>query len=331
MRTVVVGVHEQSQVAEARREAASLAGKAAFNPTDAGRVALVATEAATNMIRHGGGGDLLVSLNDDDAVEILALDKGPGIGDLERSLRDGYSTAGGAGTGLGAIRRLSSEFEVYSLPGRGAAVLARVRRGNRTPPPVSIQYGGLAAPMGGERVCGDAWSIAPSRDGGAVVMVADGLGHGPQAAEASAQAVRTFRTHAHLPEVDLMDCLHGALRATRGAAVAVATLAPGPREVRFAGVGNIAGLIYSNGQARQMISHPGTVGHTLHKPKLFTYAWSVGAVVLFYSDGINTHLSFEGYPRLAERDPSLIAGVFFRDFNRGHDDATVVAVRERRA
>ena len=70
-------------------------------------------------------------------VEILALDKGPGIRDLERSLRDGYSTAGGAGTGLGAISRLSSEFDVYSPPGKGTALLARIWPGEpHSPPPV---------------------------------------------------------------------------------------------------------------------------------------------------------------------------------------------------
>ena len=155
--------------------------------------------------------------------------------DLERSLRDGYSTAGGAGTGLGAIRRLSSDFEVYSPPGRGTALLARLWPGSRKPAPLIVQYGGVAVPMRGERICGDAWSVALSADGGAVVMVADGLGHGPQAAEASAEAVRVFRQHAHLPDADLMDYLHGALRPTRGAAVAVARLVPGAREVRFAG------------------------------------------------------------------------------------------------
>ncbi len=331
MKTLGVAVHDQSQVAEARREAARLAAEVPFNETDTGRAALVATEAATNLIRHAGGGDVLISMRCEEpaAIEILALDKGPGIADLERGLRDGYSTAGGPGTGLGAMLRLSSEFRVYSPPGRGAAVLSRIWPGNRRPPARLVEFGGVAVPMRGERVCGDAWSVEPLPGGGLTVMVADGLGHGPQAAEASAEAVRVFREHARLADADLIDYLDRALRPTRGAAIAIARLLPGAREVRFAGVGNIGGMIHGERGSRQMISHAGTVGHSVRKVHQFTYPWPPGAVVLLYSDGINSHLSFEGYPGLAASDPSLMAGLFFRDFNRGRDDATVVALRER--
>ncbi len=333
MRTFGVAVHDQSQVAEARREAGRLAAEVRFNETDAGRAALVATEAATNLLRHAGGGEVLISSAGEgaEAMEILALDKGPGIGDLERSLRDGYSTAGGAGTGLGAIQRLASEFQVYSPRGRGTALLARIWPGNVRPPPAPIEFGGVAVPLRGERVCGDAWSVVLFPGGGAAVLVADGLGHGPEAAAASGEAVRVFREHAQLPDGDLIDLLDAALRPTRGAAIAIARLLPDPREVCFAGVGNISGMIHGGGGSRRMVSHGGTVGHAVRKVQQFTYPWPAGGVVLLYSDGINSHLSFEGYPGAASCDPSLIAGLFFRDFNRGRDDATVVALRERLA
>ncbi|MDB5701278.1 MAG: putative anti-sigma regulatory factor, partial [Sphingomonadales bacterium] len=103
-----VTVTEVSQVGEARRFASDLAALHGFDEQDAGRVALVATELATNLIKHGGGGELLISWFDDRTgcgIECIALDKGSGMDNVDAAMRDGYSTAGTAGTGLGAVIR----------------------------------------------------------------------------------------------------------------------------------------------------------------------------------------------------------------------------------
>src|SRR5262245_38968592 len=121
---VALAVPESSQVGEARRAAVALADGLGFGEADAGKVALVVTEAASNLVKHGGGGELLLGVLERDGVagiEVLALDRGPGMADLGRCLRDGYSTAGTRGTGLGAIARLSSGFEVHSADRRGTA------------------------------------------------------------------------------------------------------------------------------------------------------------------------------------------------------------------
>ena len=129
---MLAAVADQSQVAEVRRIAADMARDGGFDETAAGRVALVATELATNLLKHAGGGDMLVQRfaeGESAGIELLALDKGPGIGDLRRALDDGYSTAGSPGNGLGAIRRQSDEFAIWSRSGLGTAIVARIGGG----------------------------------------------------------------------------------------------------------------------------------------------------------------------------------------------------------
>jgi hypothetical protein len=183
----------------------------------------------------------------------------------------------------------------------------------------------------GEEVCGDSW-IVHHRPGGPRVTIADGLGHGPIAAEASRTAIAVANDHIADSAIDLLDRIHGALRATRGAALAVAEIDCDRGIVRFAGLGNIAGCIISGGDTRrQMVSHNGTVGHQARKTQDFSYPWHRDSLLVLHSDGIATHWSLDSYPGLFYRHPSTIAGVLYRDFNRGRDDATVVVVRQDRA
>jgi len=331
----VLPVTEASQAADARRTAVALARELGFDETEAGKVALVVTEAGSNLVKHGRGGELIVRPLDDPhagGIEILALDRGPGMADVERSLEDGQSTAGSPGTGLGAIRRLSGLFDLYSAPGAGTVLLARLWR--RPPPgrqnPSGLAIGAVSVARPGETACGDAWAVRLSA-AGAVLLVADGLGHGLAAAEAAEMAVKTFDTTPPLEPRPMLETIHGALRSTRGAAVGVAALDVGGRVVRFAGVGNIAGVILQDGgRSRNVVSHNGTVGHQVRRVQEFQYPWPADAVVVLYSDGLSTHWSLDAYPGLVRRHPALIAGVLYRDFRRGRDDVTVVVARESR-
>src|SRR5262245_51580664 len=324
-------IREVSAVAEARREVTGLARAIGFDVSDVGRVALVVTEAATNLVKHTPQGQVLARAFDCDgvaAIEVLALDQGPGITNIGESLRDGYSTVGSPGTGLGAIKRLSDEFDIYSIPGKGSALVAQLRSrrpasGNR---PAPLEIGAVCLPQPGEVACGDAWTVE-WRDGHCVILVADGLGHGADAAAAAMAAVNALRTHPQLAPAELIEFAHGALRSTRGAALAVADLDLA-REVRYAGVGNISGVTYEPGANRHMVSHPGIVGHEVRKIHEFVYPWSQDMMLIMHSDGLATHWNLDQYPGLVGRHPSLIAGVLYRDFTRGRDDVTVIVAKK---
>lgn len=326
-----VRVQEETHVAEARRVAVAAATDMGFGEVDAGRVAIVVTELATNLIKHGKGGELLVGTYDDRTgagVECLALDKGPGMADVAASRRDGISTAGTPGTGLGAIARGSHVLEIYSRPGGGTAILVRLQQGRPAATPVSHEpmSGAVNLPMHGETACGDAWCIKAHAHG-FKMMVADGLGHGPLAAEASQAAVRVFDAQHARPPADILAAMHVALRPTRGAAVSICDVDRRRGDVLYAGVGNVAGALVSGGVTRRMVSHNGTVGLVVRKIQEFSYPFESEPLVVLCSDGLGTRWDLDHYPGLTTRHPTLIAGVLYRDFTRGRDDVGVLVAR----
>lgn len=326
-------IREPGDVGAARRAATALAAALGFDETDRGRLALVVTEAGTNVLKHGGGGEILLGRTPGGAgaeVEMIALDRGPGMRDLAKCLRDGFSTSGSPGTGLGAIMRLSSAVDIYTLQGAGTAVLARVRARHTDPVKARgrLALGVVSLPVAGESVSGDAWAAVDSSER-SVILVVDGLGHGILAASAAEAAVRAFDESADEPPERLMAVLHGALRGTRGAAGAVVEVSWAERRLRFSGIGNVSAGLYTTQGSRSFVSLNGTLGAELRKAQAFDYEWGEQAVLVMHSDGLATRWELSSYPGLLSRDPSLIAGVLYRDHVRRRDDVTVVVARER--
>lgn len=331
MSTVSIPVNGADEVGEARRAAADMARSLGFGEEDVGRVTIVVTECANNLWKHAAGGEMLITeveLEGQPCVEAIALDRGPGMNDVARCFQDGYSTAGSAGSGLGAIGRLS-QCEVFTRPGKGTAILARLcKRGKHPQGGGAFATGGIAVPLAGEMVCGDGYAM---RRSGArlLAMLADGLGHGPTAADCAARAIETFQQSKEETPAKLIHEIHLALRGTRGAAVSVAALDPVARQIHFSGVGNVLGVLSAPGHTKNFVAMPGIVGHHMAAVREFTYDWPADSLVLIYSDGIGTHWSLDEYEGLASLDPSLISAVIYRDRKRGRDDASVLAIRER--
>ena len=249
--------------------------------------------------------------------------------DVASSMRDGHSTAGSPGNGLGAVNRGADLMEVYSRPGAGTAILARFGRNGShdrhrlTVPP----YGVVAVAVAGEDVSGDAWCHA-IWDGGWTAMVADGLGHGPYAAEAAHAAVRRFKGAERDEPSGVLAAMHGALKPTRGAAVSIARVDSVAERVVFAGVGNVAGAIFwHDGQVRRMVCNNGTIGHIARYMHPFTYDMAGASVLVLASDGLTSGWRLDGYPGLLDCHPTLVASVLYRDFSRGRDDVTVLVCR----
>jgi anti-sigma regulatory factor (Ser/Thr protein kinase) len=330
---VAIPVVDESQVGEARRIVAAICRLMNMTETDMSRIAIIVTELATNLVKHGSGGELAIRSIEWGVrlgVELLSLDTGPGIENIPQSMRDGYSTSASPGSGLGAVMRLSSLFDIYSQKGKGAAVMSRFWIDSKSPafPPRPLSIGAVCLPKKGEVVCGDAWG-AEQRGDRIVIIIADGLGHGPDAAVASREAVRLFRKHDALQPAEIVEMVHAGLKKTRGAAVAVAEIDPRQAIVRYVGIGNIAGQIVTTESARSMVSHNGTAGLEARKIQEFTYPWQDNAILIMHSDGLATKWKLEGYPNLINKHPSLIAGVLYRDFKRGTDDVTVVVVKKQ--
>jgi hypothetical protein len=248
-------------------------------------------------------------------------------------MQDGYSTGGTPGTGLGAVSRLSTTFDLFSIPDKGTVVLSRTAGKVRAPADrqasaPGFELGAICLAVAGEIECGDTWRAA---DNGTTIsiLVADGLGHGPIAAVAANAAATAFESNPFEPPVGAMTVLHRALSGTRGAAAACAHLHIADRKINFAGVGNIYGAIVTDERSRGMVSHNGTLGLQLLRTQQFEYAWPAGSHVVMHSDGLSARWSAQDYPGLLSRHPAIIAGVLFRDFGRGRDDATVVVAAHR--
>ncbi len=160
------------------------------------------------------------------------------------------------------------------------------------------------------------------------VLAADGLGHGPDAANAASLAVRTFLQNGGLPPAEHVDRIHRALRPTRGAAIAVAAIRPGLRQAAFAGIGNISARIASPAGTRLLVSHNGTAGHHARHIQEFTYDWGSGDVLIMHSDGLNTHWKLDRWPGVLRHHPAILAALLCRDESRGRDDMSAVVVRE---
>jgi anti-sigma regulatory factor (Ser/Thr protein kinase) len=328
MLTVEIPVTESSQVGEARRAATRLAEALNFAETDTGRVAIVATELASNVLKHGGGGFFLASASAGSpvpAVDLIAIDRGPGIADLSRALRDGYSTAGSPGTGLGAVQRQADFVDIHSAESLGTAVLARIAR-TRTHE-VKSAIGALSAPRPGEFENGDGWVLLRSAAALTAVVV-DGLGHGPSAKQASDEARRVSDSiDPDTPPVELLERIHDALRSTRGAAAAAARVEEGAHRIRFCGLGNVSATVVSGGVHRSAVSMHGTAGHQMRGLREFQYEAAAGSLLIMHTDGLSARWDLGRYSGIELRDPALIAALLWRDFRRPNDDATVVILR----
>jgi anti-sigma regulatory factor (Ser/Thr protein kinase) len=325
-----VPVTESSQPSAARFAAQDAAAAAGLDEEDTHRAGIVATELATNLVKHGSGGEMLVrGLRGSPAgeIEIIAVDRGRGMSDLARSLSDGHSTAGSAGNGLGAVTRLSDEYDIYSQPGRGTVVLARLRQNRAQRKTRRLELAGVSIPLAGESVCGDSWQIYHHADG-ALAFVADGLGHGLQAAEAATAAMNAIDTRKKSDLTIFLEDMHVGLRHTRGAAAAIAEILPDRGIMKFAGIGNVAAAICGVGPARHAVSLSGTLGHHVRDFRDYSYPWTRDAIFVMHSDGLGSRWSLDEYPGLRRRHPGVIAAVLYRDFSRQRDDVTVVVGRE---
>jgi anti-sigma regulatory factor (Ser/Thr protein kinase) len=329
-RQTVFHIGEPSQIATARRAGSELAQTLGFDEIMAGRVALVITEAATNIVKHAGRGEILLRpVTDDGAfgIEIVAIDSGPGMSNLALNMEDGNSTAGSYGVGLGAMLRQSGEFDVYTVLGGGTVVCMLVWGNPDIDHSLRPKIGVVCLPLTGEEECGDAWTAIESA-GCLSALVVDGLGHGPDAARASRAAVVAAEQNPDALPADLMQDIHGALHGTRGAAVAITRLDFHTRELHFAGIGNIAAVTHEGDTRRHMMSHSGIVGSNMRKVQEFVFPWTANSLLIMHSDGIGSRWDMKQYPGLVSRHPSLVAAVIYRDFARMHDDATILVVRE---
>ncbi len=291
------------------------------------RAAVVTSELAGNLDRHAINGSVVVQRSPIGlGIDVLAADDGPGMADVGHWLLDGNTTTGTLGTGLGAVSRMATVFRIRSVPRDGTIAAARLLVPG-TPAGRAAAIGHFCLPREGEVVCGDAIAVAELTDGWTAVVV-DGLGHGPDAAEAADAAIRVFRQNPDRPLPQQLTSMHRALRTTRGAAVALARIAP--HRLEFCGVGNVSGTtIGTGGRSQLLLSIPGVVGFTLPAVQVRHTVLAEGDVVVLHTDGVDRTWRAPAVTDLPSHALSLAARLAHHHRNP-RDDAAMLALHPDR-
>jgi hypothetical protein len=227
------------------------------------------------------------------------------------------------------VRCMSRDFDVYAPPDGGTVVLPRVGPARPWSPPrprEPVVVGAVESPLRGEPVSGDAWAME-RKSGVTTLLVADGLGHGPLAAEAARAAVAAFEDAPGLAPAARVQAIHERMSRTRGAAIAVARIDADAGSVKYSGVGNISAQIVSPASAQSLVTMNGTAGHLARSFREFAYEFPGGSVLVLHSDGVSARWSLDPYPGISLRDPAIVAALLHRDHARGRDDSLVVVAR----
>ena len=321
-------VEDASAIAACRSAGVALAARLRFPAPRVDEIALAVTEAASNLHKHARQGSLLVRIGrdaDPPGIEVITVDAGPGLRDAGAALRDGHSTAGTLGIGLGAIQRLSDFYDLYSVPGHGTVLVARFWPARRQ---VTFRCAGLTRPMTGEAECGDNFGAATTGTtaaGTVTGVLCDGLGHGPLAAAAAAAAIAAVLEDTTREPAVLLERAHSRMGHTRGGAIGIVQVTG--TTVLFAGLGNVTATILADGSRKGMLSVPGIAGHQARAIRQFDYVAGPGAAVILHSDGLSSRWEIGALPGLAGRDPLVIAAALLAEAGTRRDDASILVLK----
>ena len=331
-------VVDRSYLSLTKREIQKLSESYGFSEAKQGKIDIILSELTSNLVKHTrDGGEILIKPVGKDkitGIEILCIDNGPGITDVPRMMEDGVSTIGSQGEGLGAIKRLSDDFDLYSQPEQGTVILSRLylteKDRKNSVIPHSLDIRAVMVPKSGEVHSGDAWQALPSPHGYAIMAV-DGLGHGEAAHEAATEAVNTFKAHISDNPASLLKTIHQEIKKTRGAVGAIALIDTQGGSVVFCGIGNIAGKVLSGDMSKSLISYNGILGHNIPATiNNHPFSWSDTSMLVLHSDGLTSRWDVSKYPHLKRHDPSTIAATLYKDHTRKTDDVLVIIGKYKR-
>lgn len=314
----------------AQQAARQVAKALGFAEAASEEVALVATELASNVVKHAGHGTLTmrpVYKGDCNGIEILAEDQGPGMVNVERSWADGYSTAGSLGYGLGTVNRLMDEVDIVSTPGLGTRIACqRWLRPDRTSPVrLPWETGIVTRSRRFAPANGDAFVLRESQNQ-LLVGVIDGLGHGEPAQQAAMAAQQYIQSHAGLELDKIFRGVSRACRATRGVVMALA-LFKSPSQLSFASIGNIEVRAWTRGERLYFLPQRGILGLNEPDVVVHNFRWQPGWLLVMHTDGLRSQWQWTDFPGLERESAQSAATRLMRSLASEDDDATVVTLR----
>lgn len=323
---------DRSYFAILKKEVHSLAVSAGFSDKRIAEIDIVIAEIVSNLVKHARGGQLLVKLMEENGIqgiELISLDNGPGMTDVTRMVADGVSTKNTLGQGLGAMKRLSDVFQVYSQKDWGTIILVRIFNEElplfRKPGRVDVRA--LLLPKPGETACGDGFCSVIT-DTHVKLFLGDGLGHGVEAADAVIKAEQAFLKCEENNPVEIIRYLNTAVKKTRGLVGTAAVFDFEERKWRLCGVGNITTKLIFASNARAYMPYNGIIG--LNVPNSLNtqeIAYEKGQQILMTSDGLKSRWEAIKYPSIYRYDIAVLGAAVLKDFARNTDDMSVAACK----
>jgi len=327
-----IDILHSAEIAMARRAARQIAEAVGIDSHGCDEVALVASELASNLVKHGGGGSLVfapISMPPRLGLQIEAFDDGPGIAKAKDALMDGYSTSGSLGYGLGTVNRLMDEFEIIPRNERGTHIVCRkwVRDHPPSLRPSPFEIGIATRPKPGFDQNGDDFVVKHWADN-TLVGVIDGLGHGEPAHLASVAARNYVESHYDLPLDDLFRGAGFACRGTRGCVMALAQFDWEREKITFGSVGNIEARVIGNSTPVNLIVRRGIVGLSAPEAHICEHAWGPEYMLALHSDGVSARWSWRDFPHLVGKTATQIARGMLQTLAKPTDDATILIVKK---
>ncbi|MCF6406018.1 ATP-binding protein/SpoIIE family protein phosphatase [Chitinophaga filiformis] len=332
-RHISFNVDDRSYLAILKREVHRLSIQCGLTEKKIAEIDIVVAEIGSNIIKHAGHGEVLVMLTDtpQPAIEIIAIDSGPGITDLARMMQDGISTARTLGHGLGAVKRLSDFLQIYSVKGWGTILVSRffIKPADQYTPKPGAEIRTLLVSKPGERVCGDDYYVRSDR-AGVRVFLGDGLGHGIEANKAVAAAVNSFRYCMLSDLSEVLRQMHDDVKRTRGLVGTIAVFSNKTHTWKICGVGNIHTRMLTAATSRTHLPYNGIIGHNMPRTmneQEVSHEPGKEQILILCSDGIRTRWDMMKYPAIFRYDMSVLAAAIYKDNARKTDDMSVVIVK----
>ena len=302
-----------------------------MSPSRINELDLIVAEMTSNLFKYSDDGELLLGVFQNGGspyIELISIDNGPGMINPAKMMQDGMSTSNTLGHGLGSMKRLSDTFELYSQIGWGTIVLSRVYN---DPEKAKVKNDLIIRPIvvfkPGEKTSGDGFTYKKT-DKYIKMMLADGLGHGPEANLAINEAANAFKVFPDYSPTQTLRFIHSAIKKTRGAVINIICYDFQRKVWTTAGVGNIAVRMSGPVNFKNHMSYNGIVGHNI--PNTMNdqeYVAEEFNQAMLCSDGIKTRIDMARYPMMYKYDTSILAAAIYKDHARRTDDMSVVIAK----
>jgi anti-sigma regulatory factor (Ser/Thr protein kinase) len=326
-------IYDEASVSSARQRVRETGQDANVDKDLIERVAIIASELANNQLAHARQGYFDVKPITREGVrglEVIAADIGPGIQNPSIAIKDKVSTSGSLGAGLASVLRMADEVEFDNRIFEGTCVLAR--KFESRPASLCCEIAIMGKPYPGELISGDDGVFFQS-ESEFLAGVADGLGHGPEARQASNCAVEALSKTRHMYLDQIVIQLNRELAETRGCAMSIVRYKRNDRTLECTSVGDVHSHLYHLKDAHFFASTPLILGEgnlLRQKVRVEKVLVEPGSVLVMFTDGLKSRTSLKAQLDVLRQPAIVIADHLLQNDARPDDDALVLVARFRR-